>query len=92
MGGKLQQPCHRRPSNTSRAPSPPGHHRRTRAEKDAEGEAALGRRLGAGVGACHPHFLIVDMSCQKRQGAEHLANREGYTEARTVRVQSLLCT
>jgi len=50
----------------------------------------LGRRLGAGVGACRLHFLIVDMSCQKRQGAEHLANREGCMEAQIVRVQNLL--
>lgn len=44
MGGRLQQPCRRRPS----MPPGPLSAAVTRAEK--KGETALGRRLGAGVG------------------------------------------
>lgn len=86
MGGRLQQPCHRRPS----MPGPPLRRRDSRRKELDEGGTALGRKLGAGVWCWRNlHFLIVDMACQKRQEAEHLANREGCLETRTARVRYL---
>lgn len=91
MGGRLQQPCHRRPSMPPGPPIRPVTAVVNRAEKNS---MRGGDRFGTPAGyesACWRslHFLIVEMACQKRQGAEHLANREGCLETWTVRVRYL---